>query len=242
MLPQQNQRRKRSRKITWFNPPFSLNVEANIGKTFLRIVNECFPSSHILHKICNRNTLKISYRTMPNVGSFIAKHNNKILQQNLHQNLHPNLSNKELEERGAPFCNCRDKANCPMPDKCNNSNVVYRYSVTRTDTGKVETYTGCTVNFKERHGQHMRSVTNTNLKTTTLSSYIRSLHGNNIPYTTTWGAKEHTAPYNPATGWCRLCTLERHHILFDKVNASLNQRSEFFCYCYHKKSNLLVNR
>ena len=113
-------------------------------------------------------------------------------------------------------------------------------SVTRSDTGTVETYTGSTVNFKERHGTHMRSVTNLNLKTTTLSSYLRSLNRSNTPYTITWGAKEHTAPYNPIAGWCRLCTLEKHHILFDPVNASLNQRSEFFCYCFHKKSHLLV--
>ena len=179
---------------------------------------------------------------MPNVSSIIAKHNNKILHQNLHQNLHHNLSNKELAKRGVTLCNCRDKATCPMPDKCVNSNVVYRYSVTRSDTGTVDTYTGCTVNFKERHGTHMRSVTNTNMKTTTLSSHLRSLKRGNIPYTITWGPKEHTAPYNPATGWCRLCTLERHHILFDSGNASLNQRSEFFSPCYHKFRNLLVTR
>ena len=43
-----------------------------------------------------------------------------------------------------------------MPDKCVNSNVVYKYSVTRSDTGSVETYTGATVNFKERHGTQMK--------------------------------------------------------------------------------------
>ena len=146
---------------------------------------------------------------MPNVSSFISKHNNKILQQNLQQNLNQNFSNKELADRGVTLCNCRDKASCPMPDKCINSNAVYRYSVTRTDT---------------------------------LTSYIRSLNSNSTPYTITWGAKEHTAPYNPATGWYRLCTLERHHILFDRVNASLNQRSEFFSPCYHKIRCLLVTR
>ena len=127
-----------------------------------------------------------------------------------------------------------------MPDKCVNSNVVYKYSVTRTDTGTVETYTGATVNFKERHDKHMRSVDSDTMKSTTLSSYMKSLKRSNTPYTISWGAKEHAAPFNPTTGWCRLCTLEKHHILFDQVNASLNQRSEFFCHCFHKKSNLLV--
>ena len=37
----QNQhRKKRGRKVTWFNPPFSLNVKTNIGKNFLQIVKE----------------------------------------------------------------------------------------------------------------------------------------------------------------------------------------------------------
>ena len=80
------------------------------------------------------------------------------------------------------------------------------------------------------------------MKTTTLSSHLRSLNSNNIQHDINWGAKEHTAPFNPATGWCKLCTLERHHILFDRDNASLNQRSEFFCHCYHKQRTLLVNR
>ena len=171
LQPQQQKRKNRSRKITWFNPPFSLNVKTNIGKIFLQILKECFPKNHILYKICNKNTIKISYRTMPNMNSYISKHNNKILQQNLQPHLQPNLqhnlqqnlqqqqnqnlTNKELEKRGAPFCNCINKANCPMPGKCKNSNVVYRYRVTQTDTGNVETYTGCTVGFKVRHNQHM---------------------------------------------------------------------------------------
>ena len=93
---------------------------------------------------------------MLNISSLISKHNNKILKQNSHQNLQQNLSNRQLAERGASLCNCRDKNTCPMPDKCVNSNVVYKYSVTRSDTSSVETYTGATVNFKERHGTHMK--------------------------------------------------------------------------------------
>ena len=38
----QSKRKKRGRKITWFNPPFSLNVKSNIGKIFLQILDECF--------------------------------------------------------------------------------------------------------------------------------------------------------------------------------------------------------
>ena len=172
------------------------------------------------------------------MNSYISKHNNKILQQNLQPHL--NLTNKELEKRGAPFCNCQDKANCPMPGKCKNSNVVYRYRVTQTVTWKVETYTGCTVGFKARHKQPMGQVEDDSNGSTTLSSHIKSLRESSTPHTITWSAKERAPPFNPSTWWCRLCTLERYYILFEQSEASLNQRSEFFCHCFHKRPQLLV--
>ena len=57
--PKQN----RKRKIIWFNPPFSKNVSTNIGcKKFLNgLINKHFPPQNKLHKIFNRNTLKLSY-------------------------------------------------------------------------------------------------------------------------------------------------------------------------------------
>ena len=82
---QQRQKRQRHRKITWFNPPFSLNVKTNVASTFLQIVKECFPSNHPLHKICNRNAIKGSYRTMPNMRKNISRHNNKLLQSEIKQ-------------------------------------------------------------------------------------------------------------------------------------------------------------
>ena len=51
----------RKRKIIWFNPPYSSNVSTNIGKSFLTILDRHFPKSHKLHKIFNRNNVKISY-------------------------------------------------------------------------------------------------------------------------------------------------------------------------------------
>ena len=38
----QKDNRVRQRKIIWFNPPFSVNVEINIGKTFLKLIDENF--------------------------------------------------------------------------------------------------------------------------------------------------------------------------------------------------------
>ena len=121
---------------------------------------ECFPQNHILHKICYKNTLKISYRTMPNISSHISKQNSKILRENLNQNLQQSLSNKELDERGHLYCNFRNKAECLMPAQCQLSNMVYNCFVKRLDTNTTESYTGCTVGFKTRHLTHMAQVVN----------------------------------------------------------------------------------
>ena len=158
------------------------------------------------------------------------------------QNPQQNFSHKELAEREVPHCNCRVKAECPMPDQCMNSNMVYRYQVTRLDTNSTESYTGCTVGFKERHKAHMKQSVEDTGKTTTLSRHIKSLRSSNVQYNINWTFKERAAPFNTNIGWCRLCTLERYHILFQPEDASLNLRSEFFSPCFHKDRQLLINR
>ncbi len=60
-------RRNRGRKIIWFNPPYSRSVETNIGKEFLHLLDIHFPRHDPLHKIFNRNTVKVSYGCMPNM-------------------------------------------------------------------------------------------------------------------------------------------------------------------------------
>ena len=48
-----NNRRKRKRKIIWFNPPCSKNVKTNLGKVLLKLLKKHFSTSHILHNIFN---------------------------------------------------------------------------------------------------------------------------------------------------------------------------------------------
>ena len=64
-------KRRRKRKVTWFNPPFSMHVKTKVGKEFLKLVDTAFPPSNPLHKLFNRHTLKLSYRCMPNMASAI---------------------------------------------------------------------------------------------------------------------------------------------------------------------------
>ena len=67
--------RTRTRNIIWFNPPFSKNVRTNVGRNFLNLIDKHFPASNPLHKIFNRNSVKVSYSCMDNCKSVISKHN-----------------------------------------------------------------------------------------------------------------------------------------------------------------------
>ena len=60
--PKRDKRPARKRKILWFNPPFSMNVSTNIGAKFIKLIQTSFPTDHPLHKIFNKNSVKISYR------------------------------------------------------------------------------------------------------------------------------------------------------------------------------------
>ena len=56
----ENQKHKRKRNIIWFNPPYLKNAKTNIGKTFLQLLSKHFPKDQEMHKIVNKNTIKIS--------------------------------------------------------------------------------------------------------------------------------------------------------------------------------------
>ena len=98
-----SRRKHRKRDIIWYNPPFSKNVSTNIGRTFLKLLDMEFTEEHVLHKIFNRNTVKISYSCMPNLKQNIDGHSKSI------------LHNKIVPPRS---CNCRVKTECPLSGNC----------------------------------------------------------------------------------------------------------------------------
>ncbi|GFR61134.1 inositol hexakisphosphate and diphosphoinositol-pentakisphosphate kinase 2 [Elysia marginata] len=97
-------RNRRKRRITWFNPPNSKNVSSNIGKKFFNLLNSCFPPNHKLHKINNKNTVKLSYSCTPNIKQIISSHNKQII----------NETSKKAST--TKLCNCRDKPSCPFKE------------------------------------------------------------------------------------------------------------------------------
>ena len=109
------QTRNRRRNIIWYNPPFSKNVSTNIGQTFLNIIDDEFPAGHPLHKIFNRNTVKISYSCMPNIKQTIDGHNKTKLSQTA-------TTSEEST------CNCRNKEECPMSKMFGRVHCISSYS------------------------------------------------------------------------------------------------------------------
>ena len=87
--------------VIWFNPPFSKNVKTNIACSFLHLVDTHFPAGHKLHKIFNRNTVKVSYSCMNNVRSITTSHNTCIIRKS------------QTQVTSADNCNCRNKEACP---------------------------------------------------------------------------------------------------------------------------------
>ena len=75
---QGNNGKRRNRKVLYFNPPFSKNVQTKVGEQFLKLVNIHFPTDGPLRKILNPNTVKISYRFMGNFKIKIAAHNSMV--------------------------------------------------------------------------------------------------------------------------------------------------------------------
>ena len=137
-----HRRRNRHRNIIWFNPPYSENVQTNIARSFLHLVDKHFPRSHILHKVFNRNNVKVSYSCTNNMTSIIRSHNSKILAKD---GAHVE-SNKS--------CNCRNKDLCPLDGACLVSNVVYKATVATTP-GETKVYIGMTEHsFKTRYNNH----------------------------------------------------------------------------------------
>ena len=103
-----NDNKQRKRKIIWYNPPYSTNIKTNIGKAFLNLIKKHFPKTNKLHKIFNKNTVKISYSCMSNISSIISGHNKNLL--------NPTVTQYVRED-------------CPLQNQCPTPSIIYRADV-----------------------------------------------------------------------------------------------------------------
>ena len=240
-LPLISRRKQSRRKEIWFNPPWAQNVKTNIGKILLEDVAECFPVGQSLHSILNRHTLKISYRTMPNMAQIISRHNAQILKKQ-----------QPVTAAQAKTCSCpkavRDSDSCPLGGQCLLSNTIYQATVTQVDSGKVQTYTGlASTEWKKRLAVHKSSIRHRakpgakSSNSTELSNHTWDLKDKKIDYTISWKIIDRAQPFNPSTKMCRLCLTEKYHLMYNEKGATLNNRDEFYSACRHQKGKLISN-
>ena len=118
-----------------------------------------FPKGHVLRKILNRNTIKVSYSCMGNMKSTINRHM-------------PRFSKlkHQLKERVAI---AEKNSRCPLNTACLTESLVYKATVL-AENHEPQTYIGMTEhNFKTRFRSHKMSFENLNYRSsTTLSKYI----------------------------------------------------------------------
>jgi hypothetical protein len=163
--------------------------------------------------------------------TIINSHNKKILSDNRETQDQPPI--KE--------CNCRKKPDCPLNEKCLQTNVIYQATVT-TDPSTTETYVGLATNFKERYRNHLTSFRlNKRRNETELSKYIWTLKDVNKPFTIKWKILKKCNPYNNISKKCNLCLSEKFIIICRKKLCSLNKRNELASPCPHRSKHTLRN-
>ena len=223
-------RNNRNRNIVWFNPPFNKAVETNVAKKFLQLIDKHFPHTNTLHKIFNRNNLKISYGTTENMKQIINKHNKKLI--------------KRKENTTMNKCNCRKKEECELNGNCLTKNTVYKATATTTSSPGKE-YIGITEGpWKHRHAVHKSSFKNKNYKArTTLTDYIWKMKENFAEMPTIKWSIIKTAPaYSNISKRCLLCLQEKLCIIENNNQENLlNKRSELVNKCPHTNKFLLKN-
>ena len=138
-------------------------------------------------------------------------------------------------------CNCRNKSNCPLEEKCLTPKVIYQADVTNDVDDEYKFYHGLTESsFKERFRNHNKSFNHRQYQTETeLSKYIWTLNHQNKTAMIKWKIIQ-VANSKVKLNFCKLCFTEKYYIFNALGNSSsLNKRSEFGNNCGHKRKLLL---
>ena len=226
-LNRQKKKRNRPRKIIYFNPPFCESVKTNVGKIFFDLINKHFKENSSLSSLINRNNCKLSYSCMSNIKMLIQAHNKKTLR---------NTEKFETKntETDKSLCNCRDKSQCPLENKCLTNNVIYRATVTTKNETKK--YIGSTGGpFKKRWYGHVRDFKAHSENGTELSKHIWKLKINNIDYKIKWDILHRIGEIKNPQRICLTCAYEKMEIANADGGTLLNKRNELVCSCVHFK-------
>ena len=124
------------------------------------------------------------------------------------------------------------------------TNTIYQTTVNEV----VKTYTGLALtDWKARLGVHKSSFehkTKSGAKSsngTELSNHIWKLKEQKIYFKIDGKILDRAQPYNLTTKMCRLCLTEKYHLMYSGNCSTLNNRTEFYSTCRHKKGKLISN-
>ena len=173
-----------------------MNVETNIGKTFLKLIDKHFPKTNKFHKIFNRNNVKVSYSCLPNFANIIKSHNNRIL--------------SEEKTQDQPKCNCRQKDTCPLEGHCLDKELIYQCNLKENTTSDGVNYNSLTENtIKDRFYKHCNS----------LSKHFWEMKRKDIKKPIMhWSVIDHAKPNQNRSKRCNLCLTGKYHTLTSLIN------------------------
>ena len=120
--------------MIWFKTPFNKDVSTNVAKELLDLLDKHFQKSVKLHKIFNRNNVKVSYSCTENMNGITNSHNKKVTTQNTII---------------TPSCICTSKEECPLESQCRLENIIYK-CVVSTSVNENKAYLGRAKEFKQR--------------------------------------------------------------------------------------------
>ena len=226
-IKKEPKKNSRQRKIIWFNPPWNDAVSTNVAAKFLKLVSKHFPTTNPLHKVFNRNNVKVSYCCLPNMNAVISGHNKKV------------LSSAVREQRIQ--CRCRGgQESCPVGGQCETKDTLYSAEVDTEQEGR-KVYIGSTANtFKKRWTVHKSDCRLPAYEgRTKLSSHIWSLKKKQATYSIRWNLLGKAKSYTPETRRCALCTAEKTKILHYTEGNLMNVRSEIMNKCRHRDKHTL---
>ena len=228
---QEKCRKKRTRNVIWFNPPFSANVKTNIGRLFFNLLAKHFPSSSRFYKLFNPKNVKLSYSCCPNMKAMISRHNTKMIQSE---------GSGGNDERS---CNCRGGVgSCPFGGKCLMKNLIYRGTVTSNEG--VKEYIGQTMTtFKKRYTKHKSDFNLVkNRHATSLSTYVWQLKDKGVAHDVKYSLVRRGKPYWRGDRTCNLCLKEKTDIaIHSNESTCLNKRAEILTKCRHLEPHTLDN-
>ena len=222
----------------WFNPPYSMNVQTDIGREFLNLVSKHSPKNNRYNKIFNKNSIKVSYSCTDNLQTIIRKHNRKILQTSKTPPPPPPLPPRKTTVTARKKQPPAEKQ-LPHP-----SSVIYNANVTTESDKTGKNYIGLTDGtFKQRYTQHKLSFRNRNYSNSTeLLKHIWTLKDNNTNFTINWSILAFAPAYSNKSKRCHLCLTEKQlYLIRAKKPSLLNKRTELISKCRHKNKFYLTN-